>query len=104
MGAADVLDRLAAAGLSVELLGSGAIGVSPSGRLTDELRALIRSGKAEILAALSPPPQRSPEAWRGLAKAYHLHHFGCRTCISAGQGRGLRCGVGTALWAVYLTA
>jgi hypothetical protein len=42
--------------------------------------------------------------WRELADAYHLHHFKCTTCISAGQGRGLRCGVGAALWTGYQDA
>jgi hypothetical protein len=44
--------------------------------------------------------QSKPEtgAWKDLAAAYHAHHFNCPVCIGAGQGRGLRCGTGTALW------
>ncbi len=39
--------------------------------------------------------------WRELARAYHRHHWNCRTCIAAGKGYGLRCGVGAALWRAY---
>ena len=37
------------------------------------------------------------------AKAYHAHHFNCRTCIAAGRGTlyGWRCAVGLALWTTY---
>ena len=51
----------------------------------------------------APEPPADPNAWRGLAQEYHLHHFACNTCIAAGQGSRycLRCGVGTALWNVY---
>ena len=32
---------------------------------------------------------------------YHQHHFGCKTCIAAGQGRGHRCAIGIGLWIAY---
>ena len=63
---------------------------------------------------LQPPPA-APEApqampkdvqaddWRELDRAYQLHHFACKSCIAGGQGRGLRCGVGAALWIQYTT-
>jgi hypothetical protein len=37
------------------------------------------------------------------ARAYHAHHFNCRTCIAAGRGNqyGRRCAVGLALWNTY---
>jgi hypothetical protein len=37
------------------------------------------------------------------ARAYHVHHFSCRTCIAAGRGTryGGRCAVGLALWINY---
>jgi hypothetical protein len=37
------------------------------------------------------------------ARAYHVHHFSCRTCIAAGRGirYGKRCDVGLALWKTY---
>ena len=34
---------------------------------------------------------------RVLHAAYMAHHWTCMTCIAGGQGRGLRCGVGTTL-------
>ena len=43
-------------------------------------------------------------SWRELAEAYHQHHFACKTCIAAGQGRGFRCGTGAALWTTYQSA
>lgn len=33
--------------------------------------------------------------------AFLLHHWGCRPCIAAGQGRGQRCPTGSDLWAAY---
>ena len=35
------------------------------------------------------------------ASAYHQHHFGCKTCCAAGQGRGDRCEIGMGLWTAY---
>lgn len=32
---------------------------------------------------------------------YLLHHWTCKTCCAAGQGRGQRCAAGAALWAAY---
>jgi hypothetical protein len=55
-------------------------------------------------AAEVQPIAPIPNTWRELASAYHLHHFKCPTCISAGQGRGLRCGAGAALWTGYQDA
>lgn len=43
-------------------------------------------------------------AWLLRDRVYQEHHFSCPTCIAAGQGRGLRCGVGAALWANYESA
>ena len=97
---ANILDRLSEAGLSVELLTSDAISVSPRERLTDELRELIRAQKAVILAFLNLTPQ-DLNCWRPLASAYHAHHFNCKTCIAAGKGYGLRCGTGASLWTEY---
>ena len=41
------------------------------------------------------------DADRIRAHAYHQHHFGCKTCCAAGQGRGNRCEIGMSLWMVY---
>jgi hypothetical protein len=65
----------------------------------------IRSPEAKA----PPPPERKqapeppvdPQQWRELARAYHGHHATCKTCQAAGQGRGLRCGTGAALWTQY---
>jgi hypothetical protein len=71
-------------------------------------RDQLRAYKAEIYHYLSgvnaPEPQHDSATWHELAEAYHLHHFACTKCCGAGQGRGLRCGAGTALWATYQTS
>ena len=58
-------------------------------------------GPAETATDAEPP--EDPGAWRELAQAYHLHHFGCHQCQAASRGAvyGLRCGVGAALWQGY---
>ncbi len=40
-------------------------------------------------------------AWLVRDRLYQKHHWQCPTCCAAGQGRGLRCGVGASLWAHY---
>jgi len=55
MIAATLLEEIRAAGLKLDPAPDG-LRVSPKGRLTDELRQKIRAHKAELLAALSPPP------------------------------------------------
>ena len=102
-----VLDTLHAAGLTVTPLPDGGLHVAPSSRLTDELRDLVRSGKADMLrwfamqAANDLPEPADPATWRELSAAYYGHHFACTTCIAAGQGYGLRCGVGASMWRRY---
>lgn len=41
------------------------------------------------------------DADRIRASVYHQHHFGCKTCCAAGQGRGNRCEIGIGLWTAY---
>lgn len=84
---------------------------SPFDHSTVATVATLAVAKREELAANDPMPaaQEQPSlptasTWRELASAYHLHHFKCPTCISAGQGRGLRCGAGAALWTGYQDA
>jgi hypothetical protein len=47
--------------------------------------------------------QHKPDAgeWKELAATYHAHHFKCPVCIGAGQGHGLRCGAGAAMWSAF---
>lgn len=65
----------------------------------------LRQHKADLIrwftSAPNDPVPADPKQWRELAAAYHDHHFGCRLCIAAGQGIGLRCGTGSALWSAY---
>jgi hypothetical protein len=63
----------------------------------------LRQHKADLIRWFThdPEPPPDPSTWRELAAEYHRHHFGCSTCIAGGQGRGLRCGLGRALWAAY---
>ena len=105
----NIFESLHEAGLSISLASNGGIRVSPSSRLTDDLRTLIRGNKAFLLDWLNaandpaPEPPTDPNAWRELAQAYHAHHFNCKDCIAAGRGAvyGLRCGTGAALWNNY---
>ncbi|WP_288094191.1 hypothetical protein [Thiomonas sp.] len=55
MTVAALLEEIRAAGLTLDTAPDG-LRVSPKGRLTDELRQKIRAHKAELLAALNPPP------------------------------------------------
>ena len=55
MAASSLLQEIRAAGLTLDPAPDG-LRVTPKGRLTDELRQKIRAHKAELLAALSPPP------------------------------------------------
>ena len=86
--------------------------MAPSKRLTAELRDLIRSSKPMLMdwlaaandgASHAPDPPKNTADWKGLAAAYHSHHFNCPTCIAAGRGSryGQRCGAGMALWQAY---
>lgn len=47
------------------------------------------------------PYPRLTEADHIRASDYHQHHFGCKTCRAAGQGRGDRCEIGMGLWTAY---
>lgn len=67
----------------------------------------LRQHKADLIrwftSAPNDPVPADPSQWRELAQEYHRHHFKCRVCIAAGQGAGLRCGTGAALWGNYQT-
>lgn len=96
-----ILERLAEVGLSVAVVEGNRIAVSPKALLTDELRTLIREQRGNIVSALQPEPPPDPADWIELDRAYQRHHFGCKTCVAAGLGYGLRCGIGAALWRAY---
>jgi hypothetical protein len=59
MGAIDLLEHLSGIGLTVNLAGDE-LQVGPRAALTDDARALIRTHKGELIAALKPEP--IPEA------------------------------------------
>ena len=109
--ASAVVDQLRGAGLNLALAPAGGLAVAPASHLTADLRALIRSSKAVLIAWLTaneatshaPEPPDNPQDWRELAAAYHEHHFKCPMCMGAGRGSryGQRCGVGQALWFDY---
>jgi len=46
-------------------------------------------------------PRPHAEEMARLHTDYLVHHWGCKTCIAAGKGYGLRCGSGAALWNAY---
>ena len=107
-----IVERLHDAGLNLSLAPTGGLAAAPSSRLTEDLRALIRSSKTLLIDWLTaandaishaPDPPGNPLDWKQLAAAYHAHHFNCPTCIAAGRGSryGMRCGTGAALWRAY---
>ena len=60
------------------------------------------------LAGLAGPAIKKAKSYPCLSDAdrvrasdYHQHHFGCKTCCAAGQGRGDRCEIGMGLWTAY---
>lgn len=59
MGATDLLSRLALAGVRLSVVGSDRLLAEPRAALTDELRALIRAHKPDLLAALGEIARRS---------------------------------------------
>ena len=107
-----VVAQLSHAGLNLSLTPAGGLAVAPASHLTADLRDLIRSSKAVLIAWLTaanddashaPEPPDNPLDWQELAAAYHEHHFKCPMCMGAGRGSryGQRCGVGQALWFDY---
>lgn len=122
-----LLDTAAAAGIQVSLTAENGLLVTPASSLTAELRNLIKSHKAVLVDYLQRQAANDPsEAERELIEEraaimefdssltraqaerlallhtqYLLHHWGCKTCCAAGQGRGTRCTVGNAHWIAY---
>ena len=106
---ADVLIRKALdKGVELRLV-DGKVKLIGKRAAVDEMLGPLRQHKNALLRWLQAPPANDPVpddpgAWKALAQEYHAHHFACPTCISAGQGRGLRCGTGAALWSTYCAA
>lgn len=115
---ATVLTALQSAGLVLTLTPDRGLGVTPKARLTEPLRVLIKAHREDLVRWLGrsasndptamadmgipvTPPAPASTDWQALDKAYQAHHVNCPTCIAAGKGYGLRCGVGAALWAAY---
>lgn len=80
----------------------------PATAANDEIVLALRQNTISRLAGLADPliEEAKPypclsEAEHIRARVYHHHHFGCSTCCAAGQGRGLRCAIGTGLWMAY---
>ncbi len=129
MQAVQLLDTFAEAGFELSLTPENGLRIRPASALTEDLRGLLKTHKPELVAYLqrdaandpgtngrcmseeNPAPmgddptvaETTPQAER-LAKLhtdYLVHHWGCKTCCAAGQGRGLRCPTGAALWSDY---
>jgi len=85
--------KLLAASLALDALQAG----------LDRDPSIVASGSPgqEARQEATRPWHHVEASWRELAEAYHHHHFACKTCQAAGQGRGLRCGTGAALWTSY---
>ena len=110
MTAASILEVLWAQGFTVSLVDNDRLAVSPSSKLHDTQRELLRANKTEIVALLrdakatiekAKPHTCMSDADRISAGAYHQHHFGCTSCCAAGQGRGDRCEIGMGQWTAY---
>ncbi|MDO8262189.1 MAG: hypothetical protein Q7T21_03080 [Gallionella sp.] len=106
MSAAALIQRAEAAGVSLRLV-NGKVKITGKKSAVAKLIEPLREHKADLIRwftqspANEPEPPNDPAAWRELAAEYHGHHFACKTCCAAGQGRGLRCGTGAALWISY---
>ena len=103
----DVSPRLrsASAALDAQVLASGGSLEVPPEKPAEVSPNLDTPSTTKRWSGKSPPHVLSlPHVfsdWLPLATAYHDHHWKCRTCQAASQGRGLRCGAGMALWVNY---
>lgn len=63
----------------------------------------IAYGHEKARQLFSPREPLLNDSEQSAARAYHLHHFSCRTCIAAGRGirYGKRCAEGMAIWKTY---
>lgn len=123
-----VINTIKAAGLALSLTPDAGLKVTPASAMTPELRDSIKVNRDALVAYLQREAANDDpsEAERELIEeraaimefdggmdraqaerlallhsTYLLHHWGCKTCCAAGQGRGQRCTPGADLWAAY---
>lgn len=122
-----VVSIIKAAGLALSLTPDSGLKVTPASAMTPELRDTIKINRDALVAYLQREAANDPsEAERELIEEraaimehdcgmersqaerlalmhtqYLLHHWGCKTCCAAGQGRGERCTDGAELWVAY---
>jgi len=94
--ASAIVERLHSAGLNLSLAPTGGLAVAPSSHLTEDLRALIRSSKAQLIdwltavndaASHAPDPPDDPQDWKELAAAYHATTSTARPASPPGEAR-----------------
>lgn len=125
MTAADLLDQVGQAGLTLRLVDGGVKLKGPQ-ELVRRWAPVLRPHRAELAAYLADAVEWQEERaaileyeaglnrvdaeqqavgmhrrWLMADRLYQEHHWTCRTCIAASQGRGFRCGVGASLWRTY---
>jgi hypothetical protein len=106
VSAAALIQSALAAGVQLKLV-DGKIRAKGKRSAVDGLLEPLRQHKADLIRWFTAAndgnaePPADPAEWHELAVAYNAHHFACKTCCAAGQGRGLRCGTGSALWLAY---
>jgi hypothetical protein len=124
----EVLNACHSAGLSIAVTPDQGLKLTPKSAITPELRETLKAYKSVLVDYLShhaanapsiEPSSREPatevkekpltsfhvlQGWRREAETYHLHHFKCKWCMAAGQGRGQRCNEGQSLHDSYLSA
>jgi hypothetical protein len=92
-------------GVDVRLV-DGTVRLSGTQQAVQQIASPLRPYRDALLCWFQQDAANEASAttsrWQSLAQHYHAHHFGCATCISAGQSRGLRCSTGLELWGAYL--
>jgi hypothetical protein len=92
-------------GVHIRLI-DGTLRLSGSQQAVQQIASTLRQYRDALSCWFQKAPANEAQVlalqWKSLAQRYHVHHFGCATCISAGQLRGLRCSTGLELWGAYL--
>jgi hypothetical protein len=101
-----LLQQAQESGLQLRLV-DGEIKVRGNRVAVEKMLVPLRQHKTDLIRWFTRTPANDPVSdadsaiWRGLHSAYLTHHWACPTCVAAGQGWGLRCGTGSALWRKY---